>query len=150
MESATLLPPAHLCAELQLLIPCKEPGGHSILPAAQQRQDVATGPPGLVTSASFSRWVWQFLAPGAPLGDWIQGLRPTVGSGVTLVLSRARLYEGSLAEASSPCSLFPLTSPSLQEAAVLVLPISQTSKLRLRELNKLLAPQSSANDRKGI
>ena len=64
---------------------------------------------------------------------------------MTLILARIYISEGYLAESVSSKALFCLSSQSHYEGVVIIIiiPTSQISKLKLRELNKFTAFQSS-------
>lgn len=108
---------------------------------------------GLVISASFSYWLQLFLAPVSPLGTWIQGLKD---------FGRAKLIlNNELGDDFNPSQnlhfwglpswvnlfkciiLIKLTTHYEGVVIIINSPTSQISKLKLRELNKFTAFQSS-------
>lgn len=71
---------------------------------------------------------------------------------MTLILARIYISEGYLAESVSSKALFCLSSQSHYEGVVIIIiiPTSQISKLKLRELKKIYSIPKLSNGGNGI
>lgn len=69
---------------------------------------------------------------------------------MTLILARIYISEGYLAESVSSKALFCLSSQSHYEGVIIIIPTSQISKLKLRELKKIYSIPKLSNGGNGI